>query len=230
WMEDLMLRVHGPEVYDQWVSNELPFDSPEVKEVAEMIGEIWFDDANVAGGRSAIVSTGFGASPVGLVQGACVLHRQGNFAAANIIAEQPDAVMGPDGDYDAFYLPTISDEFGTVMLSGGNYAVAFNDRPVTVAFMKHLASAAYSDGRLSAKSGGFISPNKNTDLSLYTSELESSFAELLTSSDVVRFDASDLMPGEVGAGSFWKEGTNYVSGTEDVDEMLKNIQDSWPTS
>ena len=36
----------------------------------------------------------------------------------------------------------------------------------------------------------------------------------------MRFDASDLMPGEVGSGSFWKEGTNYVSGTEDVDEFL----------
>ncbi len=47
---------------------------------------------------------------------------------------------------------------------------------------------------------------------------------------MVRFDASDLMPGEVGAGSFWKEATNYVSGTVDVDEMLANIQESWPSS
>ena len=39
WMEDLMLRKWGPDVYDQWVSNELKFDDPKVKEVAEMIAE-----------------------------------------------------------------------------------------------------------------------------------------------------------------------------------------------
>lgn len=230
WMEDLMLRKWGPDVYDQWVSNELKFDDPKVKEVAEMIGKIWFDDKNVSGGRSSIVSTGFGASPVGLVNGDCFLHRQGNFAAANILAEKPDTKFGPEGDFDAFYLPTISDQFGKVMLSAGNYAVAFNDKPETVAFMKVLADPAYANARITANKGGFISPNKKTDVSLYTSDLDRQFASLLTTSDVVRFDASDLMPGEVGAGSFWKEGTNYVSGAETVDEFLKNVQASWPKS
>jgi alpha-glucoside transport system substrate-binding protein len=228
WMEDLMLRAHGPDVYDQWVNHEIPFDDPQVKEVAEMIGEIWFDDENVSGGRGSIVSTGFGASPVGLVAGDCLMHRQGNFAAANIVAEAPDATFGPDGDFDAFRLPDISDEFGTLMLSGGNYAVAFNDEPATVAFMKHLASSAYSNARLEANVGGFISPNETTDDSLYPSDLDRQFADLLTSSDVVRFDGADLMPGEVGSGSFWKEGTNWVSGTIDTDEFLSAVEDSWP--
>jgi alpha-glucoside transport system substrate-binding protein len=44
----------------------------------------------------------------------------------------------------------------------------------------------------------------------------------------VRFDASDLMPGAVGAGSFWKEMTSFVSGTENLDTALKNIDASWP--
>jgi alpha-glucoside transport system substrate-binding protein len=230
WMEDLMLRVHGPEVYDQWVSHELPFDSPEVREVAEMIGDIWFDDDNVVGGRASIVSTGFGAAPTQLVAGDCVMHRQGNFAAANIQAEAPDATFGPDGDFDAFYLPVVSDEFGKVMLSGGNYAVAFNDKPETVSFMEHLISPDFADARIEADKGGFISPNKAHDTSLYSSDLDRQFAELLTSADVVRFDASDLMPGEVGAGSFWKEGTNYVAGTNSLDDFVENVDASWPSS
>jgi alpha-glucoside transport system substrate-binding protein len=230
WMEDLMLRKWGPDVYDQWVSNDLKFNDPKVKEVADLIGDIWFDDENVAGGRASIVSTGFGASPVGLVHGDCVLHRQGNFAAANIVAEKADATFGPDAEFDAFRLPDITDEWGTTMLSGGNYAVAFNDKPEVVAFMKHLASSDYSDARLRANVGGFISPNKNTDQSLYPSDLDRQFAELLTTSDTVRFDGADLMPGEVGSGSFWKEGTNWVSGTVDTDEFLDSVQASWPTS
>jgi alpha-glucoside transport system substrate-binding protein len=230
WFEDLMLRQWGPDVYDQWVSNELKFNDPKVKEVADIIAGIWFDDDNVAGGRSSIASTGFGASPVGLVHGDCVLHRQGNFAAANMVAEDASLTFGPDGDIDAFRLPDITDEFGTLMLSGGNYAVAFNDKPEVVAFMKHLASSDYSNARLRANVGGFISPNANTDASLYPSDLDRQFAELLTSSDVVRFDGADLMPGEVGSGSFWKEGTNWVSGTIDTDEFLDAVQESWPTS
>jgi alpha-glucoside transport system substrate-binding protein len=230
WMEDLMLRKYGPEVYDQWVSHELPFDSPEVRDVATMIGDIWFDDANVVGGRSSIVSTGFGAAPTQLVAGDCVLHRQGNFAAANILAEAPDAVFGPDGDFDAFYLPTISDEFGKVMLSGGNYAVAFNDKPETVSFMKHLAGPDFANARINADVGGFISPNKAQDTSLYSSDLDRQFAELLVTADVVRFDASDLMPGEVGSGSFWKEGTNYVAGSNTLDQFVENVDASWPSN
>ena len=32
WLEDIMLRIHPPEVYDRWVVGELGFDSPEVRE------------------------------------------------------------------------------------------------------------------------------------------------------------------------------------------------------
>ncbi len=44
------------------------------------------------------------------------------------------------------------------------------------------------------------------------------------------FDGSDQMPGEVGAGTFWKDMTAWISGQEDLDTALKNIDDSWPSS
>ena len=44
-----------------------------------------------------------------------------------------------------------------------------------------------------------------------------------------RFDASDLMPPEVGAGSFWKEMMNLaVEGPGYIDTALDNIEKSWP--
>ncbi len=61
WMEDIMLRLHGPDVYDQWVAHEIPFNDPQVQEVAEMVEDIWFTDGNVLGGRQSIASTGFAA-------------------------------------------------------------------------------------------------------------------------------------------------------------------------
>ena len=44
------------------------------------------------------------------------------------------------------------------------------------------------------------------------------------------FDGSDQMPGEVGAGSFWKEMTAWISDQQDLDTTLQNIDESWPSS
>lgn len=230
WMEDVMLRMHGPDVYDQWVSNEMKFDDPKVKEVAEMIGEIWFTEGNVLGGRESIASTGFANAGLPVLDGSCLMHRQANFYSAQFKDKQPDVVFGPEGDINVFYLPTMSDEFGKVTLSAGLYAVAFNDKPETQSAMEYLATAEYSNERIKQDKGGFLSPNKNTDVALYSSELDKVMQGILSEASPVRFDASDLMPGEVGAGAFWKEGTNYVNGTRTVDEFLKNTQAAWPSS
>jgi alpha-glucoside transport system substrate-binding protein len=230
WMEDLMLRVHGPEVYDQWVSNELKFDDPKVKEVAEMVGQIWFPDGNVLNGRQSIASTGFATAGLPVADGDCLMHRQGNFFGVNYADAKPGTVFGEDGDINVFYLPTINDDFGKVTLTAGLYAVAMNDKPETAAAMAHLATPAYADARITAQKSGFLSANKKTDVSLFPNELDRTLNTILIEADPVRFDASDLMPGEVGSGAFWKDGTNYVNGTEDVDEFLANVQAAWPTS
>jgi alpha-glucoside transport system substrate-binding protein len=46
---------------------------------------------------------------------------------------------------------------------------------------------------------------------------------------VFRFDGSDMMPGAVGAGSFWKEMTAWITGKSTKD-ALDNIEKSWPAS
>ena len=58
--------------------------------------------------------------------------------------------------------------------------------------------------------------------------LEQSFLDILQNADVVRFDGSDLMPAEVGAGTFWTEGTSVVNGDKSVAEATQAIDDSWP--
>ncbi len=230
WMEDVMLRMWGPDVYDQWVSNELKFDDPKVKAVAEEVGKIWFPDGNVLGGRQSIPSTGFASAGLPVADGECLMHRQGNFYGTYFKDQNPNVVYGEDGDINVFYLPPISDEFGNVTLSAGLYAVAFDDKPETIAAMKHLASPAYPNARIETQKTGFLSANKKTDTSLFPAELDRTMNDILIAADPVRFDASDLMPSEVGAGSFWKQGTNFVNGTTSVEDFLKNVQASWPAS
>lgn len=227
WMEDIMLRLHGPDVFDQWVAHEIPFDDPKVVEAAKIVEEIWFTEGNVLNGRQSIASTGFQQAGLPVMDGKCGMHRQANFYAAQF--KEKGASFGEDGDVNVFYLPTMSDDFGKVMLSGGTYVVAFNDDESTMEAMKFLASPAYADARNKAGKGGFISPNKEHDTSLYADELDQTLAKLLVESDPVRFDGSDNMPSEVGAGSFWKEGTNWVLGSTKLEDFLSAVESTFPS-
>ncbi len=224
WMEDMMLRLKGPDVYDQWVNHEIPFNDPEVAEVAEFVSDIWFDDSNVLGGRDIIAQTGFQESGLPVMNGECGLHRQANFYAAQFVTA--GGTIGED--VDVFYLPTVSDDFGTVVLGAGTHTVAFTDRPEVMQVMAYIGSAQYADSRISADKGGFLSPNTDHDTSLYSSDLDRTLADILVSADPFRFDASDLMPGEVGAGEFWRSGTDYVSGSIELQEFLDNTEEAWP--
>ena len=94
--------------------------------------------------------------------------------------------------------------------------------------MKFLASTDYADAR--APVGGFLSPNKNIDTRSTPTRSTQSFAEILADGDPVRFDASDLMPGAVGAGSFWTAAVDITTGAKDVADGLRaRSSRRWPT-
>lgn len=226
WIEDFMLRLKGPDVYDQWVNHEIPFDDPDVVEVVEYVYDMWSTEGMVYGGLENIAATPFADAGLPLLEGECMMHRQGNFYAAN----WPEGTeIGEDGAVNAFYLPTFEDQdFGQVTLSGGIYAAAFSDRPEVMQVLEFIGSTEYADAR--APVGGFLAPNQDTDASLYPSEIEQTFAEILADADPVRFDASDLMPGAVGAGTFWTAAVDIVSGNKPVDEALADVEASWPES
>jgi alpha-glucoside transport system substrate-binding protein len=229
WMEDFMLRVHGPDVYDQWVNHKIPFNDPKVVEVADMIGTIWFGKGNVLNGRQSIASTGFAQAGVPLLTKKCAMHRQANFYAAQWKTAKADVKIGETGDVNAFYLPTASDKFGKVTLIAGTYVVAFNNKPETLATMKYLASPEYANARIKANKGGFLSPNKRHDTTLYAEEIDRTFAKILVTASPARFDGSDQMPSEVGSGTFWKEGTNWILGTSTTKKCLlaEVIDEPW---
>jgi alpha-glucoside transport system substrate-binding protein len=229
WMEDIMLRMHGPKVYDDWVAHKIPFNDPKVQQVAAEVEKIWFADGNVLNGRQSIASTGFQQAGLPVADGTCGMHRQANFYAAQF-KDKGGLTFGDDGDVNVFYLPTMSDKYGKVMLSGGTYVVAFNNNESTMKAMEFLASPEYANGRNKAAKGGFLSPNKEHDTSLYADDLDRTLAKLLVESETVRFDGSDNMPSSVGTGTFWKEGTNWVLGTSTQKQFLDNVEASWPKS
>jgi len=223
WAEDMMLRTTSPENYDKWVKGELKFSSPEVKKAIETFAPIWNNDKMVYGGKAAIVTTQFSDAPAPMFQNPpkCWLHRQGNFITSFFPKE---AVAGVD--YDVFYLPGVDPQYGKPFLIAGDLVSATQDRPEVCAVMQYLSTAAGVEGWLA--SGGALGPQNDVTPDMYGVPLERTIAQLAAAATTVRFDASDLMPGAVGAGSEWKGFTDYFSGAKDLDTVLKEIDASWP--
>jgi alpha-glucoside transport system substrate-binding protein len=223
WVEDVMLRTTSLENYDKWVAGELPFNSPEVQNAMGYITEIWFNDDYVNGGRASIPTTFFGDAPAPMFDSppGCWLHRQGNF----ITSFFPEGKVAGE-DYDFFYLPPIDDQYGKPVLGAGDIYSMFNDRPEVRAVIQYFSTADSVKGWVEA--GGAISPHNDSSLDWYGDIVTRKVAEIILNADSFRFDGSDLMPGAVGAGTFWKNMTDYVSGSVDLETALQQIDDSWP--
>ncbi len=223
WIEEMMLRTTSLENYDRWVAGDLKFNSPEVKNAIDAMAGIWFADGMVYGGRKAIATTSFGDAPKVMFESPpkAWLHKQGNF----ITTFFPENVQS-GVDYDFFYLPSVDPAYGRPVLVAGDIYAMFNDRPEVRQVMEFFATGASIESWI--KAGGAISPHKDSDLNWYTNEVDRKVAEVIQDATSVRFDGSDLMPGAVGAGSFWKEMTDYVSGAKSLDEALDAIDASWP--
>ncbi len=223
WMEEIMLRTTSLENYDRWVEGELLFSSPEVKNAAEVMAELWFNEDYVYGGRDAIVNTFFGDSPNPMFDDPpkCWLHKQGNFITSFFPAGVEAGV-----DYDFFYFPPIDPAYGKPVLVAGDIWAAFDNRPEVAAVMEYFTRGEHLQPWI--QSGGAISPHYDSDLSWYSNDVDRGVAEIILNAESVRFDASDLMPGEVGAGSFWKGMTDWVSGAVDLDTALAEIDAAWP--
>jgi alpha-glucoside transport system substrate-binding protein len=226
WVEDYMLRLKGPDVYDKWVKHQIPFNDPNVVEVVQYVHDLWAKKGYVFGGLQNVAATPFADAGLPLLKGDCMMHRQGNFYAANW---PTGTKLGDDGQVSAFYLPTFkSKDFGRVTLTGGIYAAAFADRPEVKQALAFIASTDFANAR--APVGGFLSPNKNTDITKYPTAIEQKFADILAKADPARFDASDTMPGAVGAGTFWTACVDIVTGAKDVKTALASVEKSWPKS
>lgn len=222
WIEDIMLRTTTPENYDKWVKGELPFTSPEVKNAVQKMTDIWFNESYVYGGRKSIVTTSFGdaAKPLFDNPPKAWLHRQASF----ITSFFPEGLKAGE-DYDWFYLPPIDAQYGSPVLVAGDIYAMFNDRPEVRAVMEFFTTG--ESIKTWVQSGGAIAPMNDAKLEWYTTDVERKMAELIQNATTIRFDASDLMPGSVGAGTFWKGMTDYVSGTVDLDGALAEIQAGW---
>ena len=225
WFEDLVMRYGGADGYNKWVKHETKFDSPVVRQAADEFQKIAFTDGNVLGGRKSIASNNFGTAGNAMFDAkpGCMLYKQGSF----ITTFFPKNVQANlEQNVGVFYFPPAQSGGDKPILGGGDMAVLLHNTAGAREVMKWLSDKSIGE---KAMGTSFLSPHKDFDTSLYKGQIAQEVAKLSYSASIFLFDGSDQMPGAVGAGTFWKDMTSWISGQEDLDAALKNIDSSWPS-
>lgn len=230
WFEDLVMRFGGVETYDQWVAGEVKFDSPAVRESAEYFEQVAFTEGNVLGGRKSITATPFSEAAKPMFdegEPGCWLLKQGSFFVGPDFLPE-DVFANVDEELGVAGFPPAEAGGENPVLGGGDLAVLFSDSENAKTAMNLLAEADL--GNEAAPVSSFISPHTDFDASLYPTQTTRDIADVAYNATAFRFDGSDAMPAQVGAGSFWKEMSAWVNGDTSLDDALTNIDQSWPSS
>ena len=223
WVEDMMLRTQPAETYDKWVSNEVKFDDPAVVGAIEEFGKFAKKEEYVSGGVAAVASTDFRDSPKGLfdIPPKCYLHHQASFISS-FFPEGKE--LGTHADF--FYMPTYADkaDLGTPVLGAGTLVAITKDSPAAKAFIEFLKTPIAHEVWMAQ--AAFLTPYKGVNIEAYANDPLKRQGEILTTATTFRFDASDLMPGKIGAGAFWTGMIDYVGG-KDAETVAADIQKAW---
>lgn len=222
WVEDMMLRTQPASVYDQWITNEIPFTDPRIIAAIEEFGHFARNDKYVNGGAASVASTDFRDSPKGMFTSPpkCYLHHQASFIPSFF----PEGTkLGEDADF--FYFPAYAGkDLGRPVLGAGTVFAITKDSPVAQAFMEFLQTPIAHE--IWMAQAGFLTPHKGVNPDAYANETLKKQGGILTNATTFRFDGSDLMPGKIGAGAFWTGMVDYAGG-KDANEVAAGIQKEW---
>jgi alpha-glucoside transport system substrate-binding protein len=222
--ENIYLRTAGPDMYDQLAKHEIPWTDPSVTDALTTMADVIGDGDLIAGGTSGALQTDFTGSVTQMFadppEGAMLF--EGNFVGGVINGETKSKV-GPDADF--FDFPSIDDSAPAVM-GGGDLAALLKDSEGGKELIKFLATPEAAE--VWAGLGGFISPNKNVDVSAYTDPIDQRAAQaVLDAGDSIRYDLSDLQPTEFGATTgqgIWGILSEFVSHPDDVDGTAQQLE------
>ncbi len=224
WVEDIMLRLHDPELYDQWITNELAFNSPEVVEAIETFGTFVHSDGWAQGGPQAVATTDFRDSPAGLfaIPPQCYMHKQASFIPTFF----PDgSVYGED--FDFFYFPAFAEkDLGEPVMGAGTQFAITDDSEATRGLIEFLKTPIAHE--IWMAQSGFLTPHSGVNLDVFSDDSLRAMNQILLDATTFRFDASDVMPGEIGAGAFWTGMVDFVTGApaQDVADAIQNRWDA----
>ena len=215
WIEDLVLRTAGPDVYDKWVAGEQKWNSPEIKAAFEEFGKV-LDDTY--GGATTVNSTNFGdgGNPLFTDPPGCLFHHQASFIT-DFFKKQGGAA---DGEFDFFPMPDINPEFAGAFTGSGDLFGLFSDKAAAKDLLKYLTTAEAQ--QIWVDRGGALSAN--TKVTTYPDDVSKRSAETLTSAKIFRFDGGDLMPNAMKA-AFFRAMVDFAEDQSKLDAILTSLDE-----
>jgi alpha-glucoside transport system substrate-binding protein len=219
--ENIYLRTAGPDMYDQLSKHEIPWTDQSVKDALTEMAKIVGDTDNIAGGTPGALQSDFptSVSNVLVADPKAAMVIEGDFVPG--VVESP---LKPETGYNVFPFPSINDSPPGVVVSG-DMIVMFEDTPASRAFIEYLATPEAAE--IWAARGGFSSPNKNLDPSVYPDAITETTAGAIGEAENFLFDLSDLQPSEFGATEgqgLWKLFQDFVQKPNDIDGIAKQME------
>lgn len=214
WIEDLVLRTAGPDVYTSWYEGKTKWSDPAIRNAFQMfVTDVV--SKTYGGGRTA-VATNFGnagdplfASPPG-----CEFLHQASFITGFSQFKSHKA----GSDYNFFSFPDINTQFAGAVEGAGDLFGMFHATPAAKSLMKYLVTAQAQD--IWVKIGGALSANKNAKD--YPDDISKRSADILANAKSFVFDASDSMPTAMND-AFWKAMVALINGSKSVDQVLSDL-------
>jgi alpha-glucoside transport system substrate-binding protein len=134
-----------------------------------------------------------------------------------------DVEVGTDADF--FYFPPFEGEdLGNPVLGAGTMWAVTDESEATMALIDFLTPPIAHEVWMAQTA--FLTPHLGVNLDAYANDAMRGQGEILREATTFRFDASDLMPGAIGAGAFWTAMVDYVAG-ESAEEVAASVQDAW---
>ena len=242
WIEDILVREAGGDVYGQWFRHEIPFNDPAVVSALDTFGDLIFGEGFVLGGAENIAGVSVTDSPGPLFDDppGCLMLKQGSFAR-NWMVDLANYTPEKAAELKIFPFPDIGGNAGA--MGGGDTIIIFNGSEQNAQIVKDWITPEWQCTLASFDAGG-LSPfgghgvegverlpaNRFTDVNCLNSEENQFIAEAVFSAMAANgfvFDASDLMPPAVGQGSFWTGMVDYTRGTSSQ-AVADAVESSWP--
>lgn len=221
WLEDIVLRQAGADVYNQWWQGKIAWTSPQITQAWQTWGQIVGNPKMLYGGVNRTLSTNFAkdADPLFTNPPGCYMEHQASFMAGFIQTDNPSLKAGTD--YNFFPFPAFSSSTASSVEMAGDLVGMFNDTPQAEALVKYLATPEAQD--IWAKiGGGYLSANKAVPVSDYPDVLSQKSAQMLINAQVAVFDASDQMPTAM-TNAFYQAVLNYIQNPGNLTSILQNL-------
>jgi len=238
WVEEVVLKTQGLDYYNKWITHEVKFTDPGIKAAFDKVGKLLFTPNYVDGGGTAIVNTDqktpmdpmFNqdtAAPGCWMQKIPTWYGPDFFPDQRTSGQPSKYVIGEDIGIFAF--PAI-DPAQKGAEGSGDTVLMMKDRPEVRAAAEFLSTPEGLQKWIEA--GSAISSNNKTPAEWYAGAYKLKVAaDIVANASFIGFDASDLMPASVGAGTFWTQTVDWANNNgTNTDAVLKAIDDSWPAT